>query len=292
MKNTIIKQKLKEPSVRCDVTLGDEKELKEHSYRSWCTSTHVHHIIANVFFRVHIVDRTRYLCIVCMNISTYVYMFVRREGVESRSVGRVSTKIKEHTHVLCEYVFVCVCRCLACVCVWFIKVAYTSILFIEQLFLIDLCHFFTGIHNPQLRLHWTIADDGGGEIGFQFGFARLKHSLHFLIHFTRATTRIFMQLWTTREWKTNRKMLKSVLKRGRCACMLLSLHLFVGYARVCHKKTVRAAQANNHVRSQRVFLAFWESMHMCVFVSVGCVVSFAGALSRTQPNATARIHRQ
>lgn len=29
-----------------------------------------------------------------------------------------------------------------CVCVWLIKLAYTSILFIEQLFLIDLCHFF------------------------------------------------------------------------------------------------------------------------------------------------------
>lgn len=190
---------------------------------------------------------------------------------------------------LCVYVgalHVCVCVC------GLLKLRTLRFCLLNNYFSLICAIFFTGIHNPQLRLHWTIADDGGGEIGFRFGFARLKHSLHFLIHFTRATTRIFMQLWTTREWKTNRKMLKSVLKRGRCACMLLSLHLFVGYARVCHKKTVRAAQANNHVRSQRVFLAFWESMHMCVFVSVGCVVSFAGALSRTQPNATARIHRQ
>lgn len=189
------------------------------------------------------------------------------------------------------YLYVSVGALHVCVC-GLLKLRTLRFCLLNNYFSLICAIFFTGIHNPQLRLHWTIADDGGGEIGFRFGFARLKHSLHFLIHFTRATTRIFMQLWTTREWKTNRKMLKSVLKRGRCACMLLSLHLFVGYARVCHKKTVRAAQANNHVRSQRVFLAFWESMHMCVFVSVGCVVSFAGALSRTQPNATARIHRQ
>lgn len=38
--------------------------------------------------------------------------------------------------------FVYVGALYVCVCVWLIKLAYTSILFIEQLFLIDLCHFF------------------------------------------------------------------------------------------------------------------------------------------------------
>lgn len=103
MKNTIIKQKSKEPSD----SWGRERKNSKNIHiapdvRMYITS------LPMCSFRVHIVDRTRYLCIllVCMNNCTYVCMFVGREGVESRSVGRVSTKIKEHTHVL--YVFVCV----------------------------------------------------------------------------------------------------------------------------------------------------------------------------------------
>lgn len=45
----------------------------------------------------------------CMYEYLCICMFVGREGVESRSVGRVSTKIKEHTHVLCVSMYLCVC---------------------------------------------------------------------------------------------------------------------------------------------------------------------------------------
>lgn len=112
MKNTIIKQKSKEPSD----SWGRERKNSKNIHiapdvRMYITS------LPMCSFRVHIVDRTRYLCIVCMNNCTYVCMFVRREGVESRSVGRVSTKIKEHTHVLYVFVFVYVGALYVCVCV-------------------------------------------------------------------------------------------------------------------------------------------------------------------------------
>lgn len=104
MKNTIIKQKSKEPAD----SWGRERKNSKNIHiapdvRMYITS------LPMCSFRVHIVDRTRYLCIVCMNNCTYVCMFVGREGVESRSVGRVSTKIKEHTHVLCVSMYLCVC---------------------------------------------------------------------------------------------------------------------------------------------------------------------------------------
>lgn len=168
---------------------------------------------------------------------------------------------------------------------WFIKVAYTSILFIEQLFLIDLCHFSTGIHNPQLRLHWTIADNGGGEIGFWFGFARLKHSLHFLIHFTRATTRIFMQLWTTREWKTNGKMLKSVLTDDVHACSCRWIYLLVTPAFATKKLFVQHKRITTSVHNE-CFLRF-ERACICVFLYLSDVwwVSLAPSLAQTPPHA-------
>lgn len=205
------------------------------------------------------------------------------------------------------YVFVHLCRCLVCVCVrGLLKLRTLRFCLLNNYFTL-ICAIFTGIHNSQLCLHWTIRSDRWrwrrrGRNWFSIWFCssqthrRARTFTSLLIHFNLQSLAPLEYLCNCETRVENGgKLLKSVLKRGRCACMLLSLfslplHLYVGYARVCHKITVRAAQANNHVRSQRVFLAFWESMHMCVFVSVGCVVSFAGALSCTQPNATARTH--
>lgn len=96
MKNTIIKQKLKEPSpLRRDL----EANRNERTQRTFifllmyaCTSyTHAYIIIANVL-RVHIVDRTCYLC---MNVCMYVCMFVTsRPSRGSRIVRLVAFQRK------------------------------------------------------------------------------------------------------------------------------------------------------------------------------------------------------
>lgn len=121
------------------------------------------------------------------------------------------------------------------VCAWFIKVAYTSILFIEQLFHIDLCHFSLEfiIHSCAYigrsdRIADVDVDDGGGEMVFDLVLlvsnTRARSNIHFtLIHFNLQSLAPLEYLCNYEiRVENGGKMLKSVLKRGRCACMLLS----------------------------------------------------------------------